>query len=141
MDHNHLWAYKLSSKEIVSIFFLITDGMFWWIIWMLFSQFSINPLVNSLTISKIRLINYLVDFPPCMLIFLIDIFNINIHGPKICSCLMYAFIISISRNRRSRMSTRFIIPIFSITADFFRKISSESNGLFNFIILPICRFL
>ena len=76
---------------------------------------------------------------PCIILIFINIFNINVHSPKIFRCLMCVLIINSSCNWYFRMSTSLCIMIFRITTGFVQNIFNFDRFL-NFIIVLICWF-
>ena len=128
-------AYKISSKYMISIFFLISEKCLW-LIWMLLKVLN-KKFRKYFNLSKIRFINCHLDCPPCLLINFIDVLDSNIHSTKIFRCHMCVITISRNRNCHFRINTWLCTNILSITTRFLKNIFGI-NRFFNFIVVLIC---
>ena len=80
--------------------------------------------------AKIWFIIFLLDFPPCLIIIFINIFNVCIHCCNMLGFPVGVPVISSTRKWHFRMNTYFWIKIFRITTVFFINFSSIKNNYF-----------
>ena len=108
-----------------------------WRIWIIFILFNVIIRKNS-SFFEVILINFLVDCPPCLIIFFINNFHVYLQFHKICRYFMVAFILSFNINWLFIMANGilnfFSWKIFRMDTWFFIKFISIYTCLFSYVL-------